>query len=431
MSDIKRQLNRLREDEKESGSRGSSIRDQLNRLYRRSGRQQKHFPEEEVSRAHKRLEELVPGEYVNTHFGDVFRARNSFPATEAHGTCLLEEFFEVNPANLAHFGRFGREKEPDLRNALFLDTEASGLSGGTGTYAFMVGLGYFHRDEFVIDQLFVENYAKEEGMLDLLSGYLESASLLVTFNGKSFDLNLLETRYLMHGQEAPFEEITHLDLLHPSRNLWDLTLENCKLQTLEREILEFTREDDIPGEEVPGVYFEFIRTGDPTRIAGVFQHNLIDILSLVTVTIMLEGNFTGERNIQGENGLTMFSRGKMYERQGEIERALECYNAALEQNLTHTRRYTVLDRMALIHKRRECWTEAADLWQRQIESTPFYTMDPYVELAKYYEHQVHDYREAGKFVVRALDALPSYREEDRQALEYRLNRIRRKIQGDS
>ncbi len=426
MSDIRRQLNRLRDGEEESSPEGSSIRERLNRLYRRPDQGEKHFPEEKVTRAYKRLEELVPGAYINTPHGDIYRSRHTYGPDEVHGNCRLREFLQLDPEHLLRLGRLETGSAPDFRNALFLDTEASGLSGGTGTYAFMVGLGYFHGDNFVVDQLFVENYAREEGMLDLLRAYVESASMVVSFNGKSFDLNLLGTRYLMHGQEPPFEAVPHLDLLHPCRNLWDLTLENCRLQTLERDVLQCAREDDTPGEEVPGIYFEYIRTGDPTEIAGVFEHNLLDIVSLVSVAITLEGNFQGERNIPGENGLTTFSRGRMHERQGNEEKALECYTRALEEKLSHTRRYTILGRMADIHKRNEAWEEAITLWQRQIAAAPFTTVEPYVELAKYYEHRQRAFDTAGRYVLEALESLPAHRGEDREALQYRLDRIERK-----
>lgn len=429
MSDIRKQLNRLRGDESESSAGTSSIRERLDRLYRRSNQQKKHFPEEQVVRAQKRLEELVPGEYVNTHHGDIYRSRHRYDLDDRHGNCRIKEFLQLDSISLARLGRV-EDAELELRNALFLDTEASGLSGGTGTYAFMIGLGYFHEKGFVVDQLFVENYAKEEGMLDLLRSYLEGASLLISFNGKSFDVNLLQTRFLMHGQEPPFTALPHLDLLHPCRNLWDLTLANCRLQTLERDVLQFTREHDTPGEEVPGIYFEYLRTGDPTEITGVFQHNLLDIVSLLSLTIMLEQNFQGVRSIPDEDGLTNFSRGRMHERQGNAEAALHYYSLALEENLSSTRRYKALGCMAGIHKRNGSWEEAISLWEDQIESSPTYVLEPYVELAKYYEHQQRAYKRAIGYVKRALESLPSHKQDERDLLEYRMDRLIRKLQGD-
>ncbi|MBS1271391.1 MAG: hypothetical protein MAGBODY4_00522 [Candidatus Marinimicrobia bacterium] len=435
MSDIKRQLDQLRSDGSGSDSPGSSsIRDRLNRLYNRESSPddtgQKYFVEESVVRAHERLEELIPGEYVNTHYGDIYRARATFPLDSLHGNSLLEEFFQVRPERLLKLGKVETPADVNLNEALFFDTEASGLSGGTGTYVFMIGLGYFHDDQFVVDQLFVDSYAKEEGMLDLLRECVQNASLLVSFNGKSFDVNLMNTRYAMHAQSSPFDDIPHLDLLHPSRNLWNLTLDNCKLQTLEREILEFSRENDTPGEEVPGIYFDFIRTGDPTEIAGVFEHNKLDIVSLVGVTTMLEQNFHEVRSIPQENGLTMFSRARIYERYDRTEKALECYQKALKEPVSNNRQLEILSRMASLEKRRENWHAAIHLWEEQMNVMPVFTLEPYEELAKYYEHQTKNYTKAAEIVKTALKLVPDHREDDAEALQYRMNRLERRMERE-
>jgi len=431
MSDIRRQLEHLKSAAGSADSGAStSVKEKLNRLYNRTstGSRQKFFAEEQVVRDRKRLEELVAGEYVNTHFGDIFRARTTYDVAYEHGNTTLESFREVNPVHLEQLGNLRIPPEQPLSRALFLDTEASGLSGGTGTYAFMVGLGYFLDEQFIVDQLFVDSYVKEEGMLDLLRDYLECASALITFNGKSFDVNLLETRFLLHGQESPFENMPHLDLLHPCRNLWNLDLENCRLQTLEREILHFYREGDTPGEEIPGIYFDFLHTGDPTGMAPVFEHNVHDIVSMVGVTMMLEQNYQGVRSIPGESGLTMFSRGKMHERLGEVQTALECYHATLEVDLSPNRRGQVLSRMAGLYKKREQWTEAVGLWERQVNTPGVFRLEPYEELAKYYEHQARDYEQAIGWVAAALAELPVHRDDDQASLEYRLERLYRKAE---
>jgi len=429
MSDIKKQLNHLRGSTNETSA--STMKQKLDRLYNRTSGNEKFFVEESVVRSHKRLEELVAGEYINTPAGDIYRARTTFPRDYQHGSCVLKDYFKIDLDHLVKLGKLEEASDLDLDGALFLDTEASGLSGGTGTYAFMIGVGYFYQDEFVVDQLFVDSYAKEEGMLDLLREYLDATSFIVSFNGKSFDLSLLETRYLMHGQESPFKDFPHLDLLHPSRNLWNLNLENCRLQTLEREIFAFTRTGDVPGEEVPGIYFEYIRSGDPTRIAGVFEHNVYDIVSLVTVTTMLEQNFRGEREIPNESGLTMFSRGKIYERRGEIEQAIHCYRSALEDSLSAHRKNVIHSKLAMLYKKTAHWNEAVHLWEKQIHQLSLFSLEPYVELAKYYEHQAKDYSTALNYVQLALGELPDYRVDDYHKLLHRHERLERRLDNTS
>lgn len=426
MSDIKRQLNHLRGNSGESQSQHSSIKEKLDRLYNRDN-PEKYFPEERVVRSHKRLEELVSGGYVNTTAGDVFRARTALEPDYVHGDIRLSDVHSVDSKRLGKLGKIPEGQQLDIHRALFLDTEASGLSGGTGTYAFMIGIGYFEQEQLYVDQLFVDSYAKEEGMLDILRDYCEQASMIVSFNGKSFDLNLLETRYIMHGQSSPFEELPHLDLLHPARNLWNLDLQNCRLQTIESEVLRFYRQDDTPGAEVPGIYFDFLRTGNPQEIAGVFEHNLHDIVSLVAVTALLDQNFAGDREIPGETGLTMFSRGMIFEKQGNFDKALQCFRASLNTGISSTRRQKILSSLAAIYKKRSEWELALPLWQEMIQQVNLFLLEPYEEMAKYYEHREKKFDIALDYVEAALSQIPDYRNEDIEAMSYRRDRLKRKL----
>jgi hypothetical protein len=427
MSDIKRQLGHLRGESGKSQSKNSSIKEKLDRLYNRDA-PEKYFPEEQVVRSHKRLEELITGEYVNTTAGDVFRARTQFDEEYVHGDVCINDVHSIDPERLAKLGKISDRQPLDIRRALFLDTEASGLSGGTGTYAFMIGIGYFEHDILYVDQLFVDSYAKEEGMLDILRDYCEQASMIVSFNGKSFDLSLLETRYLMHGQSSPFTKVPHLDLLHPARNLWNLDLQNCRLQTIEAEVLRFYRQDDTPGAEVPGIYFEFLRTGDPDEIAGVFEHNVHDIVSLVAVTTLLDQNFAGIRETPVESGLTSFSRGKIFEKQGDLEQAVECFRASLNTEVSSTRRQKILSSLAGIYKRQKRWELALPLWQKMIQQVNMFALEPYEELAKYYEHRVKNFSTALDYVEAALAQIPKHRTEDIAAMTHRRNRLQRKLE---
>ena len=155
----------------------------------------------------------------------------------------------------------------------FLDTETTGLAGGTGTYAFLIGVGRICDDGFRVRQFFLREYGEERSALWALREHLEQFDVLITYNGKSYDQPLLETRYQMTRQKPPFARMAHLDLLFGARRLWKLRLENCRLVQLEQQILGMFREGDLAGELIPYVYFEYLRSQDATRLVPIFHHN--------------------------------------------------------------------------------------------------------------------------------------------------------------
>lgn len=180
---------------------------------------------------------------------------------------------------------------PDVRRMLFLDTETTGL-GGPGTYAFLVGLGFVEDDSFVVRQHFIRSPDEEAAMLHAVAETLSEWPTITTFNGVSFDVPMLRTRMRACGVEFSFRDILHCDLLYGARRLWQRRLPNCRLQTLEERVLGFKRQGDVPSGEVPGLYFDFLETGDLTSLEGVFHHNVLDIISLAALMIAMQENAT-------------------------------------------------------------------------------------------------------------------------------------------
>lgn len=172
---------------------------------------------------------------------------------------------------------------------LFLDTETTGLAGGSGTYAFLVGLAYFEQGHLHLEQLIMREHCEERAMLSHLVERLEWADCLVTFNGKTFDVPLLQTRLMMNRLRFDLEDYPHLDLLPISRRLWSTALENCKLETLEEQILGLPRHGDVPGWMVPQIFFRFLQSGDARGLGQVAEHNRRDILSMVGLLAGLWG----------------------------------------------------------------------------------------------------------------------------------------------
>lgn len=200
----------------------------------------------------------------------------------AHGTRALAQFLALDRAKLAVFARDERLAEIDLSRALFLDTETTGLSGGAGTYVWLVGLGRFAGDRFELWQGFLEAPDRERALLEAAAERIRGASVLVTFFGKAFDRHRLEDKMRVHGVAPPFERVPHLDLYYPLRRAHAGRFENCKLKTLEKELAGVAREDDLPGAFAPAAWFDF-QAGRAHRLEGVFRHNEHDVLSLVVL----------------------------------------------------------------------------------------------------------------------------------------------------
>ena len=176
---------------------------------------------------------------------------------------------------------------PAPERLVYLDTETTGLAGGTGTCAFLIGIGTLEGTQFVVRQFFLRDYPEEKAILHALAEILGGFDGLVTYNGKTFDIPLLETRYALARQKSPFGRMLHLDALHPARRLWRLRLESCKLQDLESAVLGIEREGDIPGSEIPAIYFDYLREGDARGLQPVFHHNALDIMTLAAITVEL------------------------------------------------------------------------------------------------------------------------------------------------
>ena len=425
MTDFKKRMHNFLDRERQSETGESPLRSRLQRLYDRSAKP-KYFAQEEVVRNYQKLDECVRGKWSNTPFGDVFVGLADFPIRSAIGNTKLDNIFRITDNWLSRLGNFDQEKPIDFRQTVFVDTETTGLSGGTGTVAFLVGIGYFSEDTFQVDQYFIDSFAKEEGMLDLIADFLQPYTTVISFNGKTFDLPILENRYVLAGQKTPFARLDHLDLLHPSRQLWKLTLENCRLQTIEKNILHHYREDDVPGEEAPRIYFRYLQAGDPVPLEPVFRHNADDIVSLVAITSALWRQFHAPDE-DSEAGLIDHARGRMYSNKGELSLALCAYRRSLSGQLTPNRRQEVLVHMALIHKKLGQLEEMETVLHTALEIRDPFTIVPYEELAKYYEHRKKDFSEAIRIVETALAALAPHRQQDRTSLEYRLNRLQDKL----
>jgi uncharacterized protein YprB with RNaseH-like and TPR domain len=376
------------------------------------------------------IDKVVKGIFRPTPSGETFVATQTFGAEYQHGQASIRP--EVPFYALAAWAREPRFLELPLESYAFLDTETSGLAGGTGTYAFLVGMGRFQDGEFHLEQFFMRDPAEEATMLESMAGFLAPMQALVTFNGKAFDVPLLLTRYLLHGIPCPFADFAHLDLLPLVRRLWRDRLPNRTLKYLEENVLAAPRTtEEVPGYEIPYLYFDYLRSRDARPLKGVFYHNAMDVVAMAAllthVTAILQDPF-GE---MVEHGLDAVALGKLFEDLGEWDVAARLFERGLEMEMPEADFWLAVQRLSHLQKRRGDLDTAIELWKRAAGQGHVYA---HVELAKYHEHQRRDYAEALKWTHNALELvstmdIPRYVYNHwLSELTHRLERLEGKIQ---
>ncbi len=366
---------------------------------------------------------LVPdSEELTTTAGPVLALHSRHPRGALHGSKRIGELASRRGDHAAILAGHPALASFDFREALFLDTETTGLSGGTGTLAFLVGLGWYDEDSFVVRQLFARDYAEEAALLTVLAELAADKRFLVTFNGKAFDINLLATRFILNRLKDPFQSMPHLDLLHPSRRLIGHRLENSRLATLEEQVLGFFREGDIPGSEIPQRYFAWLRRRRPELVMDIFEHNRLDVISMAALTLHLCDILACGVEAEGAHHADVLAASRLCLDRGhadESERLLDGVIRASDPG-----RRGEAKRMRSLRLRREGrWAEAATLWQEMVDAAP---SEPFalVELAKWHEHHQKDFEGALRMTRLALERVRC--EETRAELLHRLRRLERR-----
>jgi uncharacterized protein len=368
-------------------------------------------------------EAVLGGELVDTDAGPLLTVRREFGLDHRHGHVALGRAFGISPEALRVLAR--DEPIPDARGLLFLDTETTGLAGGTGTYAFLVGAGFVEDGRVTIVQHFMRDLDEEGPLLAALAPLLARASAIVTFNGSGFDVPLLETRFVLGRRRWP-ATLLHLDLMHPARRVWAARFVDCRLATLEREVLGHRREGDVPGAMIPSIYFDFLRRRRAGPLVSVFRHNADDVLSLIALL-----GWLGHALAQGEHGVDdpfdLVGVARLWERL-DPERAVACYRAALALGLPAAGAHAVRLRLAAWEKRSFRWDAACALWE-EAASAPSFDPRPWEELAKYHEHRARNAATARALVARALDLARAAGSAGHvlDAFSYRLTRLDRRL----
>jgi len=317
---------------------------------------------------------------------------------------------------------------------LFLDTETTGLSGGSGTYAFLVGVAWWESGGLEIEQFFMREYSEERALLFALRERIAEHPVLVTFNGKSFDWPLLETRYRMSRKVSLPTPRAHLDFLHPARNLWRLRLGSVRLSELERYVLGWDRGADLLSGLIPQLYFDYLRGGPPERLVPVLNHNQMDLRGLAALSTRILSLLSDAENL-GQDGLELFGVSRICEKRGEHTRARNLYEKSIASILPTETDRVARRSLARIAKRQGDFDLACELWKDALGNSR-HGYEAYEQLAIYYEHKARDPEQARQIVRQALDELrraiqvgdiaPGPHREIKARFDNRLQRLERK-----
>jgi uncharacterized protein YprB with RNaseH-like and TPR domain len=334
--------------------------------------------------------------------------------------------------SLAQLSRSPSLKEVDLTSAAYLDTETTGLSGGTGTYAFLIGIGKFEGGSFVVRQFFMRNPSEEAAQLAAAAEWMEGTSGIVSFNGRAFDVPLLRMRFAFHRRPWNGPALPHLDLLAPARRLWRRRLPSCSLTALERHILRHHRYEDVPGWMIPERYFRFQRDGDARGLVGIFRHNALDVLTMVSLASRLAAIYR-EPTLASLDPQDWLSLARIYEADGENDRALLTWETALARAVRVEDADEARFGFARASKRAGAWERAVSQWRAMTDTPSPRRLPPFVELAMYYEHRAKDLVQAMHYARRAYDLVRcgrirlTRRLRVEKELRHRLERLERKL----
>jgi uncharacterized protein YprB with RNaseH-like and TPR domain len=291
----------------------------------------------------------------------------------------------------------------DAKQWLFLDTETTGLAGGSGTYAFLVGIAWWEGGGLEIEQFFLREYSEERALLFALRERIAEHPVLVTFNGKSFDWPLLETRYRMSRKISVPTPKAHLDFLHPARNLWRLRLGSVRLSELERHVLGWNRGADLLSGLIPQIYFDYLRGGPPERLIPVLNHNEMDLRGLAALSSRILSLLSDAESL-GQDGLELFGVSRICEKRGEYTRAGNLYKKSIASFLPAETDRAARRSLARLAKREGDFGLACELWKDTIGNSR-HGYEAYEQLAIYYEHKARDPEQAREIVRQALDEL--------------------------
>lgn len=331
---------------------------------------------------------------VVNEYGSFYLREKRYLLDFSHGGQLLADFLRIDHKHLVCINK--QHFSPDIcsKDFIFFDTETTGLAGGSGTCIFLIGLAYFENDCFVVKQFLLADYQNEYAFLHHLINLLENYRGIISFNGKSYDISILKTRFILNRLHVDLERFVHIDLLYCARRLWKKQVNECSLANLEKKVLGFVRQDDIASQDIPAKYFAFLKTGIFELLTPLFKHNCIDIISTVSLAVVSSKAFDGAQHEKAAVQADTRSLFKVYV-------SLQDYHAAfrLLSNSYNDEDAELLLDYSFLLKKRGNYGEAVKVWEHLV-SQVFFVERAYLELAKYYEHKSRIYSKALDIIQR-------------------------------
>lgn len=382
----------------------------------------------------ERLIDLLQARVSANEFGEhlVLRKWYGEPVSDAPGLGALDS--PLDPGTLQLIAPGASREIADPRRWLFLDTETTGITGGTGTYPFLVGLAWWDAGGLEVEQLFMRDYSDEHSLLVALAQRIAERPVLVTFNGKSFDWPLLETRYRMTRAIRPPALSAHLDFLHPARNLWRLRIGSVRLAELELKVLGWNRGSDMNSWLIPEIYFDYLRGGSAEALLPIFHHNQMDLRGLAALAARVL-SLLESPEAHGSDALELYGISRICERRGDASRARRHYAQSIAGELPVETDRSARSSLARLAKRDGDFALARQLWESMLGNSRE-GLEAYEQVAIYYEHRARQPHRAAALTKKALLELRNanrlgtigtadYRER-RRRFEQRLARLERK-----
>jgi hypothetical protein len=366
--------------------------------------------------------ETLDGDVVETTAGAFVVIDRFYPLDHRHGLSRVAEWRGLGLASCEAIGMLAGAalgNQDRERSLLFIDLETTGLAGGAGTYAFLVGCGYFEPHGFRTVQYVLPGYQHERPLLGAVDALVRRSAGLVSYNGKSFDVPVLETRYQFNRLPPPFEALGHLDMLHVARRFWRSAptgpgswpdTDSCRLVTLERVLFGVRRVGDVPGLEIPSRYFDFMRRGDAAPLLPVLEHNRLDLLSLAALTVRAVATLEGAPGTCS-TARESLAAGRTLERAGRVDAAIGCYEDAVRRARSERgvdaqwSRVEALRALAIVRRREGMYDCAAAAWQEIVNErivAPAVRREALEALAIHFEHRARDLDEARRFAELSL-----------------------------
>jgi uncharacterized protein YprB with RNaseH-like and TPR domain len=404
----------------------NDLQEQLEALRERVARVNQRFAEKyaepvtDAPHPHEHgLSHTLSGAVVETEHGSHWESETLYASHLRHGSADVGALADL-PHDLLEAISEGAAPSAPPAEWAFLDTETTGLAGGTGTCAFLVGVGRITPDGFRVRQFFMRDYAEEASLLAALAEHLAPFRVLITYNGRTFDQPLLETRYRLNRARPPFAKMAHhVDLLYGARRLWKLRYESCRLVDLETQVLGYERVDDVPGSLIPYLYFEYLRTRHGGRLQPVFEHNALDILSLACLTGIVTPAFKDSGGLR--HGAEIVGMARWVLQTGDPAEARALFGRAVDAGLPDELLFRTLWELAALDRKLGAMEQALAAWTELATARSPYRVKALEELAKHEEHRAKNPERALEWTRAALQ------HEDTPELRHREQRLLRKV----